>query len=140
MQGTAAFTIVDNSLRACSDIPGDKCPTPWDYCCEADLPKARTLVKVVGADGNIIGTDARELLGVQELQTVYVQGKARRDADGNLSILASRVYVAPGSTIPSAAAADDHHAHPGHVHDHAHNHAEPATNSGEPAQEPSNAN
>src|SRR5688500_11459228 len=32
IDGLAAFTIVDPSLKACSDIPGDACETPWDYC------------------------------------------------------------------------------------------------------------
>src|SRR5688500_12195265 len=27
VEGRAAFTIVDNSVDACSDIPGDSCPT-----------------------------------------------------------------------------------------------------------------
>src|SRR5688500_19551994 len=31
----AAFTIVDPSLKACSDIPGDMCEKHWDYCCDS---------------------------------------------------------------------------------------------------------
>ncbi len=31
VEGRASFWIVDLSLRACSDIAGDECPTPWDY-------------------------------------------------------------------------------------------------------------
>ncbi len=37
--------------------------------------------------------DARELLKVKELSTVVVKGKAKRDDAGNLTILASGVYV-----------------------------------------------
>ena len=92
--GVAAFSIVDKSLKACSDIPGDNCPVPWDYCCETDkLPAATALVKVVDEKGETVKIDARELLHVKELQTVVVQGKARRDDSGNLTILASGVYV-----------------------------------------------
>jgi hypothetical protein len=118
VEGLAAFSIVDNSLKACSDIPGDKCPTPWDYCCEADLPKANLLVKFVGDDGRVVATDARALLGVSELQTVYVRGKAQRDEAGNLTVLASNIYVAPASAASTA----DHHDH-AHAHDHAHEHS-----------------
>jgi hypothetical protein len=39
--------------------------------------------------------DARELLGVKELQTVVVKGKAKRDEQGNLTVLASGVYPRP---------------------------------------------
>jgi hypothetical protein len=94
IEGRAAFSIVDPSLKACSDIPGDGCPSPWDYCCETDkLPEATALVKVVDDQGKLVAADARELLGVKELQTVVVKGKAQRDESGNLTILANGVYV-----------------------------------------------
>ena len=65
----------------------------WDYCCEADLPKATVLVMVVDEDGKIVKQDARELLGVKELDTVFIQGKAKRDKAGNVTILASKLFV-----------------------------------------------
>jgi len=90
----AAFSIVDGSLKACSDIPGDSCPTPWDYCCQtAQLPTSTALVKVVDGSGNLLNVDARELLKVTELSTVVVRGKAQRDDSGNLTVLASGIYV-----------------------------------------------
>jgi hypothetical protein len=94
IEGKAAFSIVDGSLKACSDIPGDQCETPWDYCCETDkLPSATALVKVVDDDGDLVKTDARDLLKVKPLSTVVVRGKAQRDDAGNLTVLARGVYV-----------------------------------------------
>jgi hypothetical protein len=94
IDGRAAFSIVDGSLRACSDIPGDKCPKPWDYCCETHkLPTSTALIKVVDAEGALVKANARGLLGVKELSTVVVQGKAKRDDAGNLTVLATGVYV-----------------------------------------------
>ena len=94
VEGRAAFSIVDSSLKACSDIEGDTCPMPWDYCCEtAKLPMATALIKIVDQDGNMVKSDARELLKLKELQTVVVRGKAARDEAGNLTILASGVYL-----------------------------------------------
>jgi hypothetical protein len=94
IEGRAAFSIVDNSLKACSDIEGDGCPVPWDYCCETSrLADASALVKVVDADGNLIAEDAKQLLGVRELSTVVAKGKAQRDEAGNLTVLASAIYV-----------------------------------------------
>lgn len=123
INGRAAFTIVDPAARACSDIPGDGCPTPWDYCCESDLGEKSATVKVVGTDGKPVATDARELLGVKELQTVVVTGKAQRDSDGNLTILAEKVFVRPGGDKPAAGAGHDHgHEHEGHNHEHGHDH------------------
>jgi hypothetical protein len=94
IDGRAAFSIVDGSLKACSDIPGDQCEKPWDYCCEtAKLPTSMALVKVVDDNGDVVRTDARELLKLSELATVVVQGKAQRDEAGNLTVLASGLCV-----------------------------------------------
>ena len=94
IEGRAAFTIVDNSLKACSDIPGDKCGKPWDYCCETTkLPTATALVKVVDDDGELIKAGAKQLLNVKALSTVVVNGKAKRDEEGNLTVLATGVFV-----------------------------------------------
>jgi hypothetical protein len=93
VDGVAAFSIVDSSLKACNEIPGDSCPTPWDYCCESNLNAKKALIKVVDAQGQTVGTDARQLLNLKELQTVVVSGKAQRDDAGNLTVLAESVYV-----------------------------------------------
>jgi len=94
IEGRAAFSIVDNSLKACSDIPGDGCDKPWDYCCETDkLPTAMALIKIVDEEGKLINADARKLFNLKELQTVVVKGKAKRDEAGNLTVFASGIFV-----------------------------------------------
>lgn len=96
VEGIAAFTIVDLAIPPCgADGEDDDCPTPWDYCCKTDKLKDNSaLVKIVGPDGKTVSKDARELLGVKELSKVVVQGKARQDEQGNLTVLADKVYVA----------------------------------------------
>ena len=91
---SAAFSIVDQSFKPCSEIEGDSCPTPWDYCCDdpKQLSKGKAMVEFVDADGQPVSIDARKLLGVKELTTVVVKGTARRDGDG-LTILAREVYL-----------------------------------------------
>ena len=94
VDGRAAFTIVDPKLVPCK--PDEGCPTPWDYCCSTDqLPANRALIKVVDDTGSVVEEDARKLLGVKELQTVVVRGKAKRDDAGNLTVLATGVYLVP---------------------------------------------
>lgn len=94
VDGRAAFSIVDRSLKACSDVEGDNCPQPWDYCCETDkLPGATALIQIVDEAGNLIESGAKELLNLKELQTVVVSGQAQRDEAGNLTVLARSVFV-----------------------------------------------
>ena len=76
VDGIAAFTIVDPKVPYCS--PDEGCPTPWDYCCTQDQVKDNiATVKVVDDGGNPVVEDARGLLGVKELSTVVVKGKAK---------------------------------------------------------------
>lgn len=96
VEGRTAFVIVDSSLKPCNEIPGDDCPTPWDYCCDTDrLAAAKATVKFVDEKGRILAGSAQENLGVTELQTVVVQGTAKRDEAGNLVVLAQGLFVRP---------------------------------------------
>jgi len=95
VDGIAAFTIVDPSIPYCGQHDDEKCPTPWDYCCNTDKLKDNSaLIKIVGADGTPVSKDARELLGVKELARVIVRGKAQRDEQGNLTVLVEKVHIA----------------------------------------------
>ncbi len=90
----AAFTIADRSLKACNDTHCGKCQTPWDYCCQRHLlPTATAFVKIVDENGLTVKMDARKLLNVKELTTLVIQGKAKRDDSGNLTVLATGVYA-----------------------------------------------
>jgi hypothetical protein len=96
IKGTAAFSIVDTSLKPCSELPGDTCPTPWDYCCEPDLAKATLFVTILDdKTGQTLKQDAREVLKLKELQTVVLKGKARRDKKDNVTIAASKIFIRP---------------------------------------------
>ena len=94
----AAFQIVDNSIKACSDDTPEGedcgCPTPWDYCCETDkLPNAMAFIRFNDSQGNVHMLGAKSLFPVNELSTVVVKGIAKRDDAGNLTILADGIYV-----------------------------------------------
>jgi len=93
VEGRASFLIVDPSIKPCP--PDEGCPTPWDCCCEPreTLLKAVATVKVVDGQGQTLPVDARQLLGLKESQTVVVHGRAKRDEQGNLVVLADSLYV-----------------------------------------------
>ncbi len=96
VEGLAAFTIVDPKVPCCA--PDEGCPTPWDYCCTQDQVKDNiATVKIVDDSGRPVVHGARGLLGVKELSTVVVHGKAIRDDQGNLTVAANKVFVRPSN-------------------------------------------
>jgi len=96
VKGRAAFTIVDPSYQSC-DERGETCETPWDYChaTKDEMTRATAMIKVVDAQGKTLSQDVQDLLGIQPLQTVVVQGRAKRDDNGNLTVLAEGIYIRP---------------------------------------------
>ena len=93
VKGLAAFNFVDVSQIACTDIPEDPCPTPWDFCCAPDLAKNRILVQVPDATGEPIAEDAKSMLGLMELDTVVISGKVSKDDNGNVVLLLSQAFI-----------------------------------------------
>jgi hypothetical protein len=92
VEGQAAFVVMDSVLKPCGADEG--CPTPWDCCCDPNLsPETKAMVKIVDGSGKTVALDAKTLLGVKELQTVVVRGRAKRDEAGNLTVLADGVFV-----------------------------------------------
>ena len=88
VDGRAMFTIVDASVLACSDTPGDGCKTPWDYCCEqpAGIAKHAATVRVNGEDGSTIRASLKGQGGLRELSTVVVRGTVSQ-ADGAVLVI-----------------------------------------------------
>jgi hypothetical protein len=92
--GSAAFTIVDVSFKPCNEIEGDNCPTPWDYCCDAEeVAKGKVLVRLVDSAGKTLPEDAKELLGLKELQTVVIKGQMRNGEDKRISVVATGIFI-----------------------------------------------
>lgn len=97
--GRAAFVLGDpTKLTACSDRPGDECPTPWDNCC--DTPEAKregtATIQVLGPDGRVLKAGLEGVHGLAKLSRVVVKGKV---ADGSgpdaLVVNATGIHVVP---------------------------------------------
>jgi hypothetical protein len=95
----AAFMVVDQSVvesEATHESPqhdADNCPF-----CRANRKKllaSTALVQIVDSSGQVPSMHARKLLGVEEGQTIVLQGKGRIDGLGNLAVRATGVFV-PG--------------------------------------------
>ena len=66
---------------------------PFDQWSKNDFEQFAKLFTPIRVNQNLVKADAKQLLGVKELSTVVVQGKAARDEAGNLTVLASGVFV-----------------------------------------------
>jgi hypothetical protein len=80
-------SIVDAAHHVCHD---ENCP----FCKGKNGPdQSRAIVALIGANGQVPPIDARKLLPLAEGQTVVVSGRAEVDEAGQLTILASGLYV-----------------------------------------------
>jgi hypothetical protein len=90
IDGRAAFLVVDDGVApACAD---EECGEECAHCAAA-LADATTMVKFVDAQGKVLPTDSRELLGVEDFQTVVVRGIAAKDQAGNVTVIADGIYI-----------------------------------------------
>lgn len=90
IEGRAAFLLVD--ATAASSCEEDGCDEGCT-CHAEELAEATTLIKFVDENGSTLPFDARQLLNLEEKQTVVVRGIAKRGPDDNLSVVASGIYV-----------------------------------------------
>jgi hypothetical protein len=90
------FTIVDPALKSCSDLEGDGCKTPWDYCCEPpeNLKAHTATVEVVGADGKPLQFNVKGASGLEPLATIAVTGKViEKNDQGVFLVRADKISV-----------------------------------------------
>lgn len=95
IDGRAAFTLLDASMSVVANGTGQETENAvcMEDCCAADRLDCTTLVKVLDENGELVGVDSRELLGLKESDMVVVKGKAKKDDSGNFVMLAEGVYV-----------------------------------------------
>jgi hypothetical protein len=53
------------------------------------------MIKFTDEQGKTLSFSPREALGIKESQTVVVRGRAKRDDQGNLTVLATGLYRRP---------------------------------------------
>ena len=94
VDGAAVFTLVDNSLKSCKDR-SHGCTTPWDYCCEdgTKVAEGSATVKVMGPDNQPVLSSIKGVRKLDHLTPVAVEGKAVKDAQGNLTVEATKIYI-----------------------------------------------
>lgn len=96
VKGYAVLVIADTSMKACIDNTEETCPTPWDYCCnpKEKIQKSVATVQLTEDGTTPIKTELEGFKGLQRLSSyVTVKGKAKRDEAGNLTIIASNIFI-----------------------------------------------
>jgi hypothetical protein len=97
IDGLSAFTLIDSSLRACSDAGdpmGENCKTPWDYCCIDQKEITAATVNVELRDGAVpFPYSLKGFHGLDNLKHVVVTGQALVDKDGNVTLVAKGLHV-----------------------------------------------
>jgi hypothetical protein len=90
IEGRAAFLLVDTGAPLpCAD---SECGPECQHCAQ-ELASATMVVKFVDEQGKTIAVDSRQLLGINEEETVVVQGIAKRDDEGNVALMASGIFI-----------------------------------------------
>jgi hypothetical protein len=83
------IALVDDREDYCGrgDDPMERCPTPWDYCCEDPdkIAESTLVVRALSRDGTPV---ARDRMGLRPLDLVALRGVWAEEKDG------SRVLVA----------------------------------------------
>lgn len=97
VDGRAAFTLLDASLVLVAE--GTDAGDAEDSqictgdCCAAERAHATMLVKILGDNGRVLEVDSRDLLGIAESDMVVVVGTAKKDKNGNVTLVADAVFV-----------------------------------------------
>lgn len=98
VEGRAMFTLTDMSLPPCNANPEDKCPTPWDYCCEpADRIATHSLTaQVIGPERKPLHISLDGAGGLRPLAEVLVTGRVMQNNGEGLVVLAVHdMFVQP---------------------------------------------
>ncbi|MEY4673084.1 MAG: hypothetical protein RL148_868 [Planctomycetota bacterium] len=101
VSGSGAFVLMDASLPYCGEKnKEDKCPTPWDYCCEtADTRKLNSLtVEARDGSGRLVASPG--LGNLRECDLVAVRGELVKDEHGNVTLLAKGWFLRQQPALP----------------------------------------
>lgn len=88
--GRAAFILGDPEiLTPCNEMPGDKCETPWDVCCETPEEKKEgtATIQVVDAQGRALKEPLEGVGGLEKLSKVTVTGTVAKESSADLLLV-----------------------------------------------------
>ncbi len=90
VDGRSAFILGDPEvLTPCNEVPADKCPTPWDVCCDSPEDKKRGIatIQILGSDGRVLKEPVEGIGGLANLAAVTVTGNVAEGSSADLLII-----------------------------------------------------
>jgi hypothetical protein len=98
LSDAAALLVLadEKAIKSCDVIPGDSCPTPWDYCCEDPgvISASTTTIQVTGEDGKLLRSTLRGAGDIKELSRLVVTGTVdAASTEAALIVNADKIYV-----------------------------------------------
>lgn len=97
VDGRASFLLGDREkLTPCNEMPGDKCETPWDACCDSKEAKRGNIasIQIVDADGRVLTGGLKGVKGLKELSSLTVSGTVDQSSTpDNLVVNAKAIHV-----------------------------------------------
>lgn len=87
----APFELVSTTLTPCHKNPDEKCPDPWDFCCDKWMDSLMA-VDPVGGDGKPLKGKLFGEGGLKRNDRIVVQAKVKKDANGNITLLATGIF------------------------------------------------
>jgi hypothetical protein len=89
VSGRAMFTLADAKLPLCSEMAEDKCPTPWDLCCEPKdrLAEHTLTIEIDDASGKALTGTLRNVGGLAPGKTVFVKGHVTQKPSAQAMII-----------------------------------------------------
>ncbi len=95
LERRAAFVLGDGSLTPCNERPGDKCPTPWDLCCEPPdaVRNGTAVLRIVDEAGRVVPMGLKGIGGLRELARVRVRAVVAPESTPEAWILDARAIA-----------------------------------------------
>lgn len=97
----AIMKVMEVSMDYCGEVnKEDKCPTPWDYCCDNPDDIAKNSLLVMAVDGQGETLEVPVMPGMRLVDKVKITGELTKDEHGNFVLLAKGIFRVERPTLP----------------------------------------
>lgn len=97
----AIMKVMDVAMDYCGEInKEEKCPTPWDFCCDTPEDRAANSMLVEAADDKGQTLEVPAMPGMRLIDKVKITGDLTKDEHGNFKFIAKGIYRVERPKLP----------------------------------------